>query len=283
MSETDPGYSRQHAGQVGAHRSTVGAPTDHESINVPQTRPGAEENARRAEAAREEHEVFDPEPPLPDERTALIEDREGEARSQARTGDTPTGRTHTNKSHTGRTRTDDTPAGGPRTGGARSGNPGPGRDRQAAPSRRADPHTDDEEEHVRNRIQETRADMGDTVAALAHKADMKARASEAAEAAKGKAAEVAGTVKGRTAEVAGTVKGKTAEVAGTAKGKASEVAGMVREATPEQVKDAAGKVTTQARRRPVLLVAAAGAIGVLVVRRMRARRPVGRTRRFRGR
>ncbi|MGW7480468.1 DUF3618 domain-containing protein [Nonomuraea muscovyensis] len=265
MSETDPGFSKQHAGQVGAHRSTVGAPTDHESINVPQTRPGAEENALRAEAERDEHEVFDPEPPLPDERTALIEDREGEARSQTHAGDTHTGDTHT---------------GDP--GGARSGNPRPGRDRRAAPSRHGDTHTD-EEEHVRNRIQETREDMGDTVAALAHKADVKARASEAAETVKGRAAEVAGTVKGRTAEVAGTVKGRTAEVAGTAKGRASEVAGKVREATPEQVKDAADKVTAEARKRPVLLLAAAGALGVLVFRRIRARRTVRPARRLRRR
>ncbi|MDF2712125.1 MAG: hypothetical protein K0R62_7777 [Nonomuraea muscovyensis] len=263
MSETDPGFSKQHAGQVGAHRSTVGAPTDHESINVPQTRPGAEENALRAEAERDEHEVFDPEPPLPDERTALIEDREGEARSQTHAGDTHTGDPH--------------------PGGARSGNPRPGRDRRAVPSRHGDTHTDDEEEHVRNRIQETREDMGDTVAALAHKADVKARASEAAETVKGRAAEVAGTVKGRTAEVAGTVKGRTAEVAGTAKGRASEVAGKVREATPEQVKDAADKVTAEARKRPVLLLAAAGAIGVLVFRRIRARRTVRPARRLRRR
>ncbi|MFG3436661.1 DUF3618 domain-containing protein [Nonomuraea sp. NPDC047897] len=279
MSETDPGHSEQHAGQVGAHRSTVGAPTDHESINVPQTRPGAEENARRAEAARDEHEVFDPEPPLPDERTALIEDREGEARSQTRSGDT-----HSDTRSD--TRSDihhDPHTGDPRTGGARSGTPRPGRDRRAAPSRRADTGNDDEEEHVRNRIQETREDMGDTVAALAHKADVKARASEAAETAKGKAAEVAGTVKGKTAEVAGTVRGRTAEVAGTAKGKATEVAGKVREVTPEQVKDAADKVTGQARKRPVLLLAAAGAVGVLVMRRMRARRTARPTRRFRGR
>jgi hypothetical protein len=69
MSETDPGYSEQHAGDVGSRRATVGTPTERESINVPPTRPGAAENAHRAEEARQEHETFVPEPPVPDERS----------------------------------------------------------------------------------------------------------------------------------------------------------------------------------------------------------------------
>ncbi|GAA3098177.1 hypothetical protein [Nonomuraea salmonea] len=63
MSETDPGYSGQHAGDVGARRATVGTPTDRESMNVPQTRPGAAENAHEAELKREGHETFIPETP----------------------------------------------------------------------------------------------------------------------------------------------------------------------------------------------------------------------------
>ncbi|SDH51424.1 DUF3618 domain-containing protein [Nonomuraea jiangxiensis] len=76
MSETDPGHSDQHAGYVGARRATVGTPTERDSINsinVPQTRPGAVENARRAEAARQEHETFLPENPIPDERAEAAE------------------------------------------------------------------------------------------------------------------------------------------------------------------------------------------------------------------
>ncbi|WP_113701093.1 DUF3618 domain-containing protein [Nonomuraea lactucae] len=250
MSETDPGYgseepgySREHAGEVGAHRKTVGAPTDHESINVPQTRPGAEENALRAEAERLEHSTFDPEPPLPDDRTEAIEAREVEARSQT----------------------------GPRS-----------REPEAAPSRRKDPDIDNEEELVRDRIKETRDDLGQTVSALTHKADVKARATEAAGAAKGRAAEAAEVAKGKAAEAAEVAKGKATEAAEVAKGKAAEVADKVREATPDQVKDAADKVTTEARKRPVLLIAAAGTIAVFVLRRM-ARRAGERTRRGRSR
>ncbi|MFI9590395.1 DUF3618 domain-containing protein [Nonomuraea sp. NPDC052265] len=205
MSETDPGYSEQHAGDVGARRATVGTPTERESINVPPTRPGAAENARRAELARQEHETFIPETPVPDDRTEAVESRAVEEESV--------------------------------TGGR-------GED------------DDEEEDDVRKSIKETRNELGDTVSALAHKADFK-----------GRAAEAAGTAKGKVAEVTGVAKGKAAEVTGTAKGMAEEVAGKVREATPHQVKDAA----TGARKRPVLLLAAAAAVTALIVRSLRKR------------
>ncbi|YCK36384.1 DUF3618 domain-containing protein [Actinomadura sp. ATCC 39365] len=206
MSETDPGYSEQHAGDVGARRATVGTPTERESINVPPTRPGAAENARRAELARQEHETFIPETPVPDDRTEAVESRAVEEESLA--------------------------------GG------------------RGEDDEEEEEDDVRKSIKETRNELGDTVSALAHKADLKGRATEAA-----------GTAKGKVAEMTGVAKGKAAEVTGTAKGMAGEVAGKVREATPHQVKDAA----TGARKRPVLLLAAAAAVTALVVRRLRKR------------
>ncbi|MFI6602459.1 hypothetical protein ACIBHX_39930 [Nonomuraea sp. NPDC050536] len=67
MSETDPGFSHEQAGDVGARRATVGAPTDTESVNVPLTRPGAVENALEAEQEHRPHETFVPEPPISDE------------------------------------------------------------------------------------------------------------------------------------------------------------------------------------------------------------------------
>ncbi|NUR86006.1 MAG: DUF3618 domain-containing protein [Nonomuraea sp.] len=205
MSETDPGHSGQHAGDVGARRATVGTPTERESINVPPTRPGAAENARKAQLAREEHETFIPETPVPDDRTEAVESRAVEEESV--------------------------------TGGRRD-------------------HDDEDEDDVRRSIKETRNELGDTVGALAAKTDIKGRASEAA-----------GRAKGKAAEATGIAKGKAAEATGLAKGKASEVADKVREATPDQVKDAA----TEARKRPVLLLAAAGAVIALVVRRIRKR------------
>ncbi|MCA2220615.1 DUF3618 domain-containing protein [Nonomuraea aurantiaca] len=248
MSETDPeygeqGYSEQHAGDVGARRTTVGMPTDHESVNVPPTRPGAAENATKAEAARQEHETFIPEPPLVDDRTEAAEAREGETESL-----------------------------------------------------RAESATDDddeEEDDVHKNIKETRQELGDTVAALADKADVKGRANDAAEAAKGKATEVAGVAKDKAAVVAEVAKDKAAVVAevakdkaavvaevakdkaavvaDVAKDKAAEVADKVRDVTPDQVKEAADKVTTEARKRPVLAIAAAGALVALVLRRIMRR------------
>jgi vacuolar-type H+-ATPase subunit H len=228
MSETDPGYSKDHAGDVGAHRATVGTPTERESINVPPTRPGAAENAERAAAAREEHETFIPESPIPDERTEAQESLAVEEESMTRQPETS-------------------------------------RDRRTARRRGTD---GEEEDDVRKNIEETRRELGETVSALAGKADVKGRAAEAADTAKGKVAQATGTAKGKVAEATGAAKGKVAEATGTAKGKASEVAGKVREATPDQVKDAA----TEAKKRPVLLFAAAGTVFALVVRRIVRRR-----------
>ncbi|WP_221762175.1 DUF3618 domain-containing protein [Nonomuraea sp. WAC 01424] len=224
MSETDPGYSEQHAGDVGARRATVGTPTERESINVPPTRPGAAENARKAELARQAHETFIPEVPAPDDRTEMVEDRAAEERAFAERA------------------AEERAASGRHGKGDHRGHRG---------------HRDHEEEdEVRRNIKETRNELGDTVSALAAKTDIKSRAAEAA-----------GAAKGKVAEATGVAKGKAAEAAGTAKGMASEVAGKVREATPDQVKDAA----TEARKRPVLLLAVAGAVIAVVVRRLRKR------------
>ncbi|MFI7614607.1 DUF3618 domain-containing protein [Nonomuraea terrae] len=226
MSETDPGYSDQHAGNVGAHRATVGTPTERESINVPPTRAGAAENARRAEAAREEHETFVPEAPVQDERTEAVENLRPEEESLrgTRTG----GRTRDNQA-------------GNRTGTRR----------ESRKSRRRGERGEDDDEggDVRRDIEETRRELGETVSALAAKTDVKARAGHAAEVARSRAAGAAETVKG----------------------KASQVAGKVRGTAPEQVKGVTGK----ARKRPMLLVMAAGAVTALVVRRMMQGRQTG--------
>jgi hypothetical protein len=214
MSETDPGYSEQHAGNVGARRATVGTPTERESINVPPTRPGAAENARRVEEERTAHETFAPEPIIPDERAQALEREWTEAESPRRH--------HHSGHHSGH------PSGARHTPGTAGGT------------------GHQEESNVRKEIQETRRELGETVGALAAKADVKARAAHVAETAKDRAADMAGSVKE----------------------KASEVADKVRESTPPQVKDAAGR----ARKRPMLLVAAAGAVTAFVVRRMMLRR-----------
>ncbi|NUW46522.1 DUF3618 domain-containing protein [Nonomuraea rhodomycinica] len=257
MSETDPGYSEQHAGNVGAHRVTVGMPTDEESINVPQTRAGAAENALKAEADRTEHERFDPEPLVRDDRTAAVEEREGEARSQGP------------QQVTAEARHGAGPGAGTAADVGRGA--GAGHAREARPARHGGGE-DDEEDQVRRRIEETRGQLGQTVAELAHKADVKHRAGEMAGSAKARAGEMAGAVSHKAGEVAGTVSHKAGEVAGTVSHKAGAMAGTVtgkvREVTPDQVKDVAGKVGERARRRPALVVlAAAGTVAVFVLRR----------------
>ncbi|MEV1177530.1 DUF3618 domain-containing protein [Nonomuraea sp. NPDC049784] len=171
MSETDPGYSEQHAGDVGARRARVGTPTERESVNVPPTRPGAAENAQHAEEERAAHETFVPEPPVRDERAEAAENQ----RAEEETVPTPRGTQHDPAS----------PLHGVR--------------HQSASTGRWTRHQED----VRKDIEETRRQLGDTVSALAAKADVKSRASHAAGAARERAAGMAGSVKGKASEVAG--------------------------------------------------------------------------------
>ncbi|MEQ4722768.1 DUF3618 domain-containing protein [Nonomuraea sp. B19D2] len=166
MSETDPGYSEQHAGNVGARRAMVGTPTERESINVPPTRPGAAENAQHAEDARAEHETFIPEPPIRDERAEVAESQ----RAEEETVPTP----HRSPLHD-----ESSPLHGVRHSSTSTGT------------------RHQEKGDVRKDIEETRRELGDTLSALAAKADVKARASHAAGSVKERAAGVAGSVKGK--------------------------------------------------------------------------------------
>ncbi|MEU6411330.1 DUF3618 domain-containing protein [Microbispora sp. NPDC046933] len=105
----------------------------------------------------------------------------------------------------------------------------------------------DEIAEVRQEIERTRDDLGDTIEALAAKADVKARAQE---------------------RVHATTAAARARVAG--------VTGRVREATPEPLRGAAGRVGEQAKRRPGL-IAAAGAAGTALLLLRRIARSQGRT------
>jgi hypothetical protein len=70
-----------------------------------------------------------------------------------------------------------------------------------------------EPQQLRDEIEQTRADLGETVQALAAKTDVKARAKEKLAMAKGQAAQAAGEVRDQTARAAGVV----AETAASAK------------------------------------------------------------------
>jgi ElaB/YqjD/DUF883 family membrane-anchored ribosome-binding protein len=96
----------------------------------------------------------------------------------------------------------------------------------------------DDPEQIREEIEATRQELGDTVAALAQKADVKAQAKQKIEDAKASVSE-----------------------------KKDELFGKAREASPESASTAASEVTRKARDNP-LPVAAAGAfvIGFLAGR-----------------
>ncbi|SEK90187.1 DUF3618 domain-containing protein [Nonomuraea pusilla] len=231
MSETNPGYSDQHAGDVGARRATVGMPTEHESINVPPTRPGAAENARQAEAAREGHETFIPESPVRDDRVEAIHSRWPEEESLG--AEPSSGVAH-----------DRGPRGEPLHGERARGERGGGE--------RARYGAGYEEDDVRRDIERTRRELGDTVGQLAHKADVKARAGEAAS-----------HMRERAGNVAVAARERAGGAAVAAKERAAGVAERVRHAAPEQVR---GR-----KKRPLLLLAAAGAAAALAVQRARTR------------
>ena len=96
--------------------------------------------------------------------------------------------------------------------------------------------TEPDPEELRKEIEETRAELGDTVEALSHKADVKARASE-----------------------------KIDERKQAVSAKADELKQKVSQATPEDVKSAASGAATSARERPeVPAIAGALLFGLLL-------------------
>ncbi|MEV0586533.1 DUF3618 domain-containing protein [Nonomuraea sp. NPDC050310] len=198
MTESSGGEGpRVHAGDMGAHRATVGEPTDELSVNVPPTKPEALENARAAERAREPEEVFVAEPPVPDDRVG--EQDTGEYRS-ARMDEQGRAKSHEHDAETMIV----------------SHAPGGGSTRHAgtrADHHRAGDTTEADEARVRTEIVETRERVGETVEALTAKTDVKAR---------------------------------------------------LKEAAPANLHEAAEEV----KKRPKLLVAAAGVVAALVIRKL---------------
>ncbi|MEU0521747.1 DUF3618 domain-containing protein [Streptosporangium sp. NPDC006007] len=113
-------------------------------------------------------------------------------------------------------------------------------------------------ESVRRDIERDRRELGDTVEALMHKTD----------------------VKGRVQETATQVGDELRRVRAATATTATEMVERVKEATPVEIKDAAGRVTTEAGKRPVALVAAVAVLGLVVFRALsRGRGRGGRKRR----
>lgn len=111
----------------------------------------------------------------------------------------------------------------------------------------------DDPQQLRADIERTREDLGDTVAALAEKTDVKARAKE------------------RVAEVRQTVTQKRSEVAGRASQKRTEVMGRAREASPESASTAAVQIRDKAQQNPVPFAAIAAFVGGFIAGRITGR------------
>jgi Protein of unknown function (DUF3618) len=137
-------------------------------------------------------------------------------------------------------------------------------------ARQADaaPTDPEDAQQLRQEIERTRGQLGETVEELAARADVKSRA-------RSKAAELSGRVKSRTSQAkkkfgarAGDVRSQLAGKTAAAQKRAAAVGTPVWEATPEPVRQAAAKGASTAKQRRVPLAAAAGLFiaGYLVIR-----------------
>ena len=99
---------------------------------------------------------------------------------------------------------------------------------------------------VREDIEQTRAELGDTVAALAGKTDVKAQAKQT------------------VSDTKESVGGKVSEIKDAATGKRDEFIASAQEATPESASDAGSRALALARENATALIAV-GAFGLGVL------------------
>jgi hypothetical protein len=131
-------------------------------------------------------------------------------------------------------------------------------------------------EQVQAEIEETRAELGDTVEALVAKTDVKGQAKQAVNDAKAtvadKAADAKATVADKAADVKQTVTGKkdeavakAADAKQTATDKKDEFTATAYETTPDSVGETGRRAVALAQdNRPALIIAGAFALGLLI-------------------
>jgi len=125
---------------------------------------------------------------------------------------------------------------------------------------------------LREEIAQTRAELGETVQALAAKADVKARAKDQVEQTKQKVKAQAAEATQKAKEAAATASDKVRTVAAQASDKAKGTAVQVRESG---ALDKAQDAKEQVRNNPVPLVAVLGGVAALVAIIMIIRRRRG--------
>jgi hypothetical protein len=111
---------------------------------------------------------------------------------------------------------------------------------------------------VQAEIEQTRAELGETVEALVAKTDVKGQAKQAVTDAKATVAE-------KAADAKTTVAGKAADVKQTVADKKDEATAMAQETTPDSVGETGRRAVALAQdNRPALIVAGAFALGLLI-------------------
>jgi len=129
---------------------------------------------------------------------------------------------------------------------------------------------------LREEIKQTRADLGETVQALAAKADVKARAKEQVELTKQKAKMQVNDATGKVREVAAAAVGAASEKVRSARAQAGDKVALA----GDKVKDSgalekAQEARTQVRRNPIpfaaVLVAGVALAGIILIVRGRRR------------
>ncbi|MET7745996.1 DUF3618 domain-containing protein [Streptomyces sp. NPDC005385] len=142
----------------------------------------------------------------------------------------------------------------------------------------ANQHTPPTPAELREQIEHTRHELGDTVQALADKTDVKARAQQKAGQLKEQAAVKAGELETQAAKTFSQVqdklpqplKEKAAQAAGQARAAAAQVGRMWEEKAPRSLQDKTAQYAQQVRdHRTVLLVAAVGVTALWLAGRHR--------------
>ncbi|MDP9867013.1 MULTISPECIES: DUF3618 domain-containing protein [Streptosporangium] len=261
MTETDPGRPGrdvEEAGITGSRRKEVGEPVTPDesgSLNIPPNAPEMSEVPPPGRDGRPTEDLGLP----PSE-------RDGTPRPVDRTGPGPAepdrtdaGRADAGTAVAGGTRDDRAEVGTAVAGGTRDDRAGADRTSAGKPSK----------ESVRRDIERDRRELGDTVEALVHKTDVKARVQETATHVGEDLRRMGAATAGTATEMVGRVKEAAPEMVGRVKEAAPEMVGRVKEMTPVELKDAAGKVTTEAGKRPVMTVAAVAALALVAFRVLR--------------
>ena len=134
---------------------------------------------------------------------------------------------------------------------------------QGSAGPKVDTERDRTPEQVREEIEQTRAELGDTGAELAARPDVTAQAHRAVDNAKA-------TVTGKAREVKTNAEIKAREVRSSAEAKKVELTAAARDATPPSAEVARRRLIDQAQRHRLALVAVVALVAGLLIGRRRA-------------